>query len=56
MGYAHVTPEDATNIHVDVKSKKSVAVHWGTYALAYEVFFMFINLNFVFDYLIILFY
>ena len=31
-------PEQAVQIHQDVKSRKSVAVHWGAFALANEVF------------------
>ena len=34
----HVDPEQAVQIHMDIKSKKSVAIHWGTFALANEVF------------------
>lgn len=33
----HVDPEQAVMIHMDVKSQKSLAVHWGTFALADEV-------------------
>ena len=32
-------PEQAVQIHMDVKSKRSVAIHWGTFALAKEVFY-----------------
>eukprot|EP00795_Rhopilema_esculentum_P002259 gene2259-17867_t len=32
----HVDPEEAVKVHQDVKAKKSVAIHWGTFALAYE--------------------
>ncbi|CAL8322844.1 unnamed protein product [Lota lota] len=32
----HVDPEEAVEIHVDVQAKHSVAIHWGTFALAYE--------------------
>lgn len=34
----HVDPEQAVQIHMDVKSQKSFAVHWATFALASEVF------------------
>lgn len=27
----HATPADAVSIHQDVKSRHSIAVHWGTY-------------------------
>ncbi|XP_029418212.1 N-acyl-phosphatidylethanolamine-hydrolyzing phospholipase D isoform X3 [Nannospalax galili] len=36
MKYQHVDPEDAVRIHIDVQTKKSVAIHWGTFALANE--------------------
>ncbi|KAG7271857.1 hypothetical protein CRUP_028229 [Coryphaenoides rupestris] len=32
----HVDPEQAVQIHTDVRAKCSLAVHWGTFALAYE--------------------
>lgn len=34
----HVDPEQAVMIHMDVKSQKSLAVHWGTFALADEFY------------------
>lgn len=33
----HVDPEEAVEIHQDVQAKRSVAIHWGTFALANEV-------------------
>ncbi|KAM9650883.1 N-acyl-phosphatidylethanolamine-hydrolyzing phospholipase D isoform 3-T6 [Trichechus inunguis] len=36
MKYQHVDPEEAVRIHIDVQTKKSVAIHWGTFALANE--------------------
>ncbi|XP_019814188.2 N-acyl-phosphatidylethanolamine-hydrolyzing phospholipase D isoform X2 [Bos indicus] len=36
MKYQHVDPEEAVKIHIDVQAKKSVAIHWGTFALANE--------------------
>lgn len=33
----HVDPEEAVQIHQDLQAKHSVAIHWGTFALAYEV-------------------
>lgn len=35
-GPYHVDPEEAVQIHKDVKSKLSVGIHWGTFALAHE--------------------
>ena len=32
----HVNPEEAVRIHMDVRSKYSVAMHWGTFPLAGE--------------------
>lgn len=37
MKHQHVDPEEAVRIHIDVQAKKSVAIHWGTFALANEV-------------------
>jgi len=34
MGPIHVAPEEAVQVHLDVKSKKSIAMHYGTFALA----------------------
>ncbi|KAM9777960.1 N-acyl-phosphatidylethanolamine-hydrolyzing phospholipase D [Neosynchiropus ocellatus] len=34
----HVDPEEAVQIHQDVQAKQSVAVHWGTFALAHEFY------------------
>lgn len=36
MSPQHVDPEEAVQIHKDVKSKISVGIHWGTFALAHE--------------------
>ncbi|XP_053114460.1 N-acyl-phosphatidylethanolamine-hydrolyzing phospholipase D [Hemicordylus capensis] len=38
MKYQHVDPEEAVRIHIDVKAKKSVGIHWGTFALANEYY------------------
>ncbi len=38
MGPMHVDPEQAVQIHMDVKSSKSIAIHWGTFALAQEYY------------------
>jgi N-acyl-phosphatidylethanolamine-hydrolysing phospholipase D len=32
----HVNPEEAVQIHRDIKSKQSVAIHWGTFPLSDE--------------------
>ncbi|XP_061920914.1 N-acyl-phosphatidylethanolamine-hydrolyzing phospholipase D isoform X3 [Entelurus aequoreus] len=32
----HVDPEEAVQIHMDLQAKHSLAIHWGTFALAYE--------------------
>lgn len=37
MKYQHVNPDEAVRIHEDIGSKFSVAIHWGTFALANEV-------------------
>ncbi|XP_041636637.1 N-acyl-phosphatidylethanolamine-hydrolyzing phospholipase D isoform X1 [Cheilinus undulatus] len=34
----HVDPEEAVQIHQDLQAKQSVAIHWGTFALAYEYY------------------
>ncbi|XP_034382328.1 N-acyl-phosphatidylethanolamine-hydrolyzing phospholipase D isoform X2 [Cyclopterus lumpus] len=34
----HVDPEEAVRIHQDLQAKQSVAIHWGTFALAYEFY------------------
>ncbi len=38
MAPQHVNPEEAVKIHLDIKSKKSVAIHWGTFILSDEPF------------------
>ncbi|XP_044279369.1 N-acyl-phosphatidylethanolamine-hydrolyzing phospholipase D isoform X3 [Varanus komodoensis] len=38
MKYQHVDPEEAVRIHIDVQTKKSLAIHWGTFALANEYY------------------
>ena len=37
MKNQHIDPEEAVKIHLDVRAKKSLAIHWGTFALGYEV-------------------
>jgi N-acyl-phosphatidylethanolamine-hydrolysing phospholipase D len=34
MRFHHLSPEEAVKVHLDVKSKKSIAIHWGTFVLA----------------------
>jgi N-acyl-phosphatidylethanolamine-hydrolysing phospholipase D len=36
MAPVHVNPEEAVRIHQDVRSKQSVAMHWGTFRLTLE--------------------
>jgi N-acyl-phosphatidylethanolamine-hydrolysing phospholipase D len=36
MQWYHVNPQEAVNIHRDVKSKKSIGMHWGTFPLTAE--------------------
>ena len=36
MSDSHCNPHEAVKIHCDIESKRSVAIHWGTFALADE--------------------
>lgn len=36
MRYYHLSPEEAVQVHLDIGSKKSVAIHWGTFILTDE--------------------
>jgi len=36
MQFYHVNPEESVKIHMDIKSKYSVAMHWGTFILTDE--------------------
>ncbi|MEJ2419280.1 MAG: MBL fold metallo-hydrolase, partial [Exilibacterium sp.] len=40
MQYAHMNPEEAIAVHKDIRAKKSVGIHWGTFlGLTDEPFF-----------------
>ena len=36
MKQAHVNPEEVVKIHQHIDSRYSVAIHWGTFAMADE--------------------
>lgn len=36
MGAHHINPDEAVQAHLDLQAKRSVAVHWGTFALTDE--------------------
>ncbi|CAO3617066.1 unnamed protein product [Cunninghamella echinulata] len=36
MSPIHLSPEDAVRVHEDIKSKHSIGIHWGTFALTNE--------------------
>lgn len=36
MSPIHLSPEDAVQVHLDIKSKKSIGMHWGTWILTFE--------------------
>ncbi|CAL1297955.1 unnamed protein product [Larinioides sclopetarius] len=38
MKYAHVNPEEAVQMHLDIRSKNSLAIHWGTFCLGSEYY------------------
>ena len=35
-----MNPEEAVQIHQDVKAKKSIAIHWGTFPMGHEVWLL----------------
>lgn len=36
MRFHHMSPEEAIQVHLDVRAKKSIAIHWGTFMLTDE--------------------
>ena len=36
MSCVHCSPEDAVCVHLDVKSKRTIGMHWGTFVLTDE--------------------
>jgi len=36
MSPVHLNPEDAVNVHMDIRSRKSVGMHYGTFYLTDE--------------------
>ncbi len=36
MRLYHMTPEEAVQVHFDVKAKRSIGIHWGTFMLTDE--------------------
>ncbi|XP_002741608.1 N-acyl-phosphatidylethanolamine-hydrolyzing phospholipase D-like [Saccoglossus kowalevskii] len=36
MKWTHVNPTEAVQIHQDIKARKSIAIHWGTFTMADE--------------------
>ncbi len=38
MQAQHVSPDEAVQIHIDVRSKKTIGIHWGTWAMGNEYF------------------
>lgn len=36
MHHHHMTPEEALRVHLDVRSQKSIGIHWGTFILTDE--------------------
>lgn len=37
MKYQHINPSEAVQLHRDARSRFSVAIHWGTFAISNEV-------------------
>lgn len=36
----HMTPKEAVFVHTDIKSKKSIGIHWGTYKLSQTEYYL----------------
>jgi N-acyl-phosphatidylethanolamine-hydrolysing phospholipase D len=36
MRFYHMTPEEAVQVHLDVRAKRSIGIHWGTFMLTDE--------------------
>jgi N-acyl-phosphatidylethanolamine-hydrolysing phospholipase D len=36
MRHYHMNPQEAVQVHIDVKAKKSIGIHWGTFPLTDE--------------------
>ena len=40
MKSQHIDPNEAVQIHQDLKARRSVGIHWGTFILTSEVSFI----------------
>ena len=38
MKFSHVNPEEALQIHKDIKSERSFGIHWATFKLTQEFY------------------
>ena len=36
MSCVHCSPEDAVCVHLDIRARKSIGMHWGTFVLTDE--------------------